>query len=343
MTMSKWHHLAQKEFIASEREAALYYFLPGIKKRLEDLARLQNEHTHFLFPVKSFNHPTILEMAASLLHGFDVSNQNELDSTKPYLKAEHLIWTSSPFSNKVSANNPLVCDISCASHLSQDAFGRALRIKPTFLKKENRFGVTPTRAKAILQQHPEIRALHIHLSGIENVVADYLELIDFYVKFTSDLSGKYQLNFGGGFSPLSYLEIKSIVDQAREKLPQHELFFEPGRWYTEGNGLAIGRVVAIEDSYITTTLSSVCHLRWLGTHPTFMLPRRNTNQGDVVTKFYGPTCYENDFLTSIRLPQHSLQENDLLMIDTVSGYSHGWNHSFNGVPKADIVFLGGEA
>ncbi len=340
MTSSKWHHLAQKEFLASEREAALYYFLPGIKNRIEELAHLQDKQVHFLFPVKSFNHPTILKMAANLLHGFDVSNQNELDAAKPFLKKDHLVWTSSPFSDTVTTANPLICDISCSAQVRENSTGRALRIKPTFLKKENRFGVTPTRAKVILQQHPEIRSLHIHLSGIENVLADYQELIEFYAKFTVDLPGSYQLNVGGGFSPLTYTEIKSVVELARTKLPQHELIFEPGRWYTEENGLAIGRIVAIEDSYITTSLSSVCHLRWLGMRPTFHLPRRNTNQGDVVTKLYGPTCYENDFLTSIRLPQHSIQENDLLMIDTVSGYSYGWNHSFNGVPAADIVFLG---
>lgn len=343
MTTNKWHHLAQKEFIASEREAALYYYLPGIKERMEQLSRLQNQQLHFLFPVKSFNHPTILKMAGSLLHGFDVSNQTELEAVRPYLKKDHLVWTSSPLSSNVQTSSSLVCDISCSGHVTGDATGRALRIKPTFLKKENRFGVTPARGKVILQQHPEIRSLHVHLSGIENVLTDYQELVEFYARFTEDLPGSYQLNFGGGFSPLSLAEIQSLVALAQQRLPAHEIFFEPGRWHTEENGLAVGRIVAIEDSYITTTLSSVCHLRWLGTRPTFHLPRRNTNQGEVVTKFYGPTCYENDFLTSIRLPQHSLQENDLLMIDTVSGYSHGWNHSFNGVPKADIVFLGGES
>lgn len=340
--MGSWHKIAQREFISENRSATLYFFLPHILDRIHTLAKLQNEKVSFLFPVKSFAHPTILSLAAAHLNGFDVSNQFEAELIKPHVLPHHKIWCSSPFSQKIHWPTPVTHDISGSHHLpkNDDSGIFSMRVKPTFLKRDNRFGITPIKAKNYLKQKPQIKSLHVHLSGIENSAQDFEDLIHFYQKFTEDLPPGLNLNFGGGFSAVSLSDMQAIVALAQRSLPLHHLYFEPGRWYLNDAGLGIGKVLCVEENNITTSLSPVCHLRWLNIKHNIYLTSKSNQREAIPTKIFGPTCFENDLIGSMPISPNSVTEDDLVMVDNVSGYSYGWNHSFNGIPCADIIMLG---
>src|SRR5690606_34059407 len=102
-----------------------------------------------------------------------------------------------------------------------------------------------------------------HLSGITNKKDDFLKVINFLQKELGTIKRKLHLNFGGGFSQLDYEEIKEVVEYASAALRGHILYFEPGRWISKQCGIAIGKVLSIEEKVVTISLSAVCHLKWL--------------------------------------------------------------------------------
>jgi diaminopimelate decarboxylase len=156
---------------------------------------------------------------------------------------------------------------------------------------------------------------------------------------------KLKLNLGGGFAALKAEEIREVVSFALEQT-EFDIVIEPGRYLTQQTGIALGRICAIntrEDrSYLTTNLSKSCHLRWLGSRVHYQMFSSAESQfrqklNGLVT-IAGPTCFEEDILVH---EDHSLREaglGDMLAIFNVSGYSYGWNHSFNGIGKADVQF-----
>lgn len=339
---ASWYDIALKEFSSSGRKAALYFFIPEFKNALNELTALRLGNVKFLFPVKSFDYPALLELAALSFDGFDVSNENELMKVRKHLKPHHTVWNSSPFNQELGDE---VCfnDLNSAFEVSKKVnfSDISLRLNPSFILKRNRFGIDPIMAMNFLKEKESIKAIHIHLSGITNTKQDFLQVIDYLKVELSLIKRGLHINFGGGFSQLELAEIKEIVDYASSNLFEHTLYFEPGRWISKRCGIALGRVLAIEDSIITISLSAVCHLKWLDTSfgITFLGSKSLSGQKRLF-RIFGPTCFEGDLIAEVEMLKDSVCVDQIVLINHVSGYSYGWNHAFNGIDKADVVFLG---
>lgn len=342
MDTNKWQKLVIKEFISSDRRAALYFILSEFEQALQKLKSLESSNLKFLFPVKSFNHPQVLSIVSRYTSGFDVSNENEYNDIKSILRPEHLVWSSSPLNNKIPGVH--INDLnSSKSFKLNDYSSFAVRITPDFLMENNRFGVESKLAEKYLKEIDTLGAIHCHLSGIMNKKEDFLKMLDEVSKLIAPIKKKMKLNFGGGLSLLSFDDLKEITTKASQLFPDHQIYFEPGRWISKQCGIAVGRVVACERNIVTTTLSAACHLRWLDVDAKMGFTSPGGNGTPITYNVYGPTCFENDRIGTLTMPIGSVEEGQLLVIDHVSGYSYGWNHAFNGVEKADIVFLGASA
>lgn len=331
-----------KEFISSERRAALYYILPEFEQALLKLKSLESSNLKFLFPVKSFNHPQILDIVARYTGGYDVSNENELNDIRPYLKADHVLWSSSPLNIRIPGVHFNDLNSSKAFNLD-DYSSYALRITPDFVMENNRFGIESKLSAKFLQETDSLKAVHCHLSGIMNKKENFLNMIDELARLLKPCQKKLSLNFGGGLSLLSFEDFKEITEKASATFPEHQIYFEPGRWLSKQCGFAVGKVMACERDIVTTTLSAACHLRWLDVDAKMGITSAGGTGKPVAYQLYGPTCFENDKIGTITMPEGSVSDGQLLIINHVSGYSYGWNHAFNGVDKADVVFLGASA
>jgi diaminopimelate decarboxylase len=336
----KWRQVALREFISAQRKAALYFIVPELRLAFDQLSSLQSQNVKFLFPVKSFNHPTVLQLASEKLAGFDVSNLNEYRAIESFMRPHHKIWSSSPAWNFIEGVE--FNDLNSSALEGSLPWSKvALRINPDFIQIRNRFGMHEEKALKIMLEHPSVNALHVHLSGIQNVRSDFERAIEFFDRFSTEIDRPLHLNFGGGFSQLSFSELSAIVEEAKIRLPEHILYFEPGRWISRRAGLAIGTTLSIEDERVTVSLSGVCHLRWSDVNFNIALGNQGENSHEKIKyRIFGQTCYENDLIGEVLAPKGAIKFGDPIIIDHVSGYSFGWNHAFNGVDAADVIFLG---
>jgi diaminopimelate decarboxylase len=65
-----------------------------------------------------------------------------------------------------------------------------------------------------------------------------------------------------------------------------------------------------------------------------------------VVQFFGPSCYESDFIGKYYMPYCSdvivdagLSCGKQVVFGNVSTYSMEWNTSFNGIPVADVDWI----
>ena len=335
-----------KDFHAFKRQAALYYSLRKIDENFKLLKELSDERLKFLFPVKSFPHPKILALAAKHLNGFDISNENER-GLLPSSNEQNVLWSSSPFmEEELLKNNVLFQDINDESQLqvlrqpsSTFRAKPSLRLNSDFLSKESRFGLRLDKVLELLNKHPEIDALHTHIAGQKNSKQDYVELLSLYKDIVSRYQRPFHLNFGGGFAPLSEEDFREVVTTCQHELPGHNLYFEPGRWIIANAGYAAGKVLSVEENRIVISLSPSCHLKWI--EPSFktMFQSGQSTGGTSEMILCGPTCFEGDILGNVQVNKEAITPGMSILISPISGYAHAWNHSFNGLAKADVVFI----
>ena len=79
---------------------------------------------------------------------------------------------------------------------------------------------------------------------------------------------------------------------------------EPGRWYAQAAGFAVGSIVNISRAgdviRCTLDLSAKSHLRW--SHPKLLHLFEPQYDRKCVVQFYGPSCYESDLIGKYYLP-----------------------------------------
>ncbi len=325
-----------REFESMERSTCYYFSKKDLLANFEGLKSLENDRVKFLFPVKSFPNTEVLKLASQFLFGFDVSNINEQNLISELDKK--IVWNSSPFYSPLENS---VNDINCLEDLGRvSKFDNiSLRVSTDFLGEGSRFGVKLNDLEDTLAKFPSIKHLHLHFGGLENKVTDYEEMIDRLISIAANRN--LSINFGGGFAPLSLDEIKSITKYAYQNLPNTTLYFEPGRWISASSGVAVGKVLAFYNKTIICSLSPTCHLRWIDNRVKIRYRHCKpvTEKKNEDLKVAGPSCYESDVLATIQLDPLSICIGDNIIVENVSGYSTAWNHSFNGIDQADIVFL----
>lgn len=326
-----------KDFQLFSRSQALYFDLKEIKSKFDFLDQLSSDYIRFLFPVKSFPHKVIIDIADKYLYGHDISNAKE----GSLLRASSFTWNSSPWLDIDNASKNQFVDINSINDLGKIPEDiSALRVNTDFLNFSSRFGLKKGEIYETLR-NTKINALHIHYSSQDNTVSDYKKMTDFFYNLQSEIPRQYHFNFGGGLAQLDNSEVKEVVEYAKQTLKGHYIYFEPGRWLAQDSGHAVGRILSINKDFVITTLSPSCHLKWIDKSVDISFASKNDKSGIMVKDVVlcGPTCYEADKLVTVSDYNKTLSIGDLIIVSQISGYSQAWNHSFNGIEEAEIIFL----
>lgn len=336
-----------QDFKLNDRSQALYYNVKEIETKMAFLHSLSqdNKDFSFLFPLKSFPDEKIIEKASRYVDGFDVSNQQELDLCSKYINKQSIVWSSAPFvTNWDSCNKEMIIDINHIDEIGSysDDQTLSLRIKLDNISKiSTRFGVDFEKIKELVANNKRYNHFHTHLGNLDNSFDEYIQILDCFKELTKLSDQKLTFNFGGGFVCLSQDEIARVAKKALKELAGHRIIFEPGRWLSEESGFAIGKVLSLNDNFLMTSISPNCHLRWISEKPNFRIIPKNKDisEQEVEYTIVGPTCDERDRLAKIKSKLSNITVGDFVIVGGVSGYCATWNHSFNGIPKADIVHL----
>lgn len=318
----------------------------------------------FLFAVKSFPAPEMIDMASEFLSGFDISNLNE---TKLLSKsvAHKIISVCDPTGRSISFGSEFamndnqlrfVIDGDVPDGFGPDAYPHTvtlLRVNSDDLvgkdSQASRFGFRFDEIREVIsKKRVSVEGFHFHVGWQNNDIETILKSIGRIKEFCLEI--KFELKYldcGGGLSSLSRDELFRLARAARELLgPKTQISFEPGRWLTDGAGFAICKTVGIGERQgeplLKVDLSRSCHLRW--DRVKLLTDIENTEGVDKVKiSIVGPTCYENDLIGSVSVSRKFLdvvrKTGTALVFSGVSGYSVAWNHDFNGIEKAEVVWI----
>ena len=343
---------------------------------LNEAARINK--THLLFTIKSFPHEKIIELAAAHFDGFEVSNLSEYDLLSTKLGNKYLS-INDPTCNIDDINIYLSNDVFLMINLdtfntetaeliklySQNPrmkFG--LRVSHTALNidsshysnriSSSRFGERLENVIQFIKIHNVNVGIHIHNGSEENNKYTYSlmakSVVDLLTKNSVNVN---YINFGGGLHTISNESIPGVFEAVRAVVPENiQIFFEPGHVICYQAGYAIAKIKSIKErrsnEYIVTTdISYECNLKWsipqyhTINQPDYEIPTEKTHDVDVI--FYGSSCYENDFIRNCKIDRNEfeqyIQKERLIIFSNINGYAYAWNHSFNGIPKADIYFV----
>ncbi len=355
----------------TKRGPALIFDITRIKKRMAWLSEQAGSLSiDTLVAVKSCPQLRYLETAHKHLDGFDVSNPAEYACLPDDLVGK-LVSVTSPdldvhLKDFVAKGNTAVVALDSRTQLER-YFSQApgipylLRVQGCeFLGKEDtayhaetRFGFTIDEIAHLLQQ-PELRAcppsgFHVHHGSERNSVSTYRSIIGGLKALTRRASFEpVIINLGGGWHCLDHGDIASLLAEARRAFPAPcTLVIEPGQWYGKDAGFAVGTIVNQMTSTDTLkyvlNLSRACHLQWSGIKLLYsMAPRPRKN---CAVQFLGATCYEGDSVGRFLLPygddfsrESGFAPGRQVIFSGVSLYSAAWNTSFNGIPKAEVVW-----
>jgi diaminopimelate decarboxylase len=327
-----------------------------------------------LLAVKSCTAPEFLEVAHRNLDGFDVSNIAEyalLDSELggKVVSVTSPVMAGSPEDFRSKGNDLIVVldsHLQLAHHLAHESpCDYLLRVQGSSLLEASspvdsayypvtRFGFTVSEVKKLLGD-PDVRknqpiGFHVHHGSEANRLSTYRSITSELAKLASFLGRPVScINLGGGWHRLSSQDIRDALDHARRLFPQPcTIIFEPGRWYAEPAGYAVGKIVNLSRAgnivRCTLDLSGKSHLHW--SSPSLIhLFEPHHNEGCIV-QFFGPSCYESDFIGKYYMPcsadvvaDAGLECGKRVVFGSVSTYSVEWNTSFNGIPVADIEWM----
>lgn len=335
-----------KDFVAHQRTSCFYFDLREIENRARQLTRLGDAQVRFLFPVKSFPCQEIIQIMAQTHAGFDVSNRHEFELVRPHIKAGDVLWSSSPVPWDFEFPGALV-DGAHVGAAWGDSARRSLRVSyhaknSTFV---SRFGIDVSAVTAEALALANVTALHFH-QGQEPIQREsWIAAVERIAALARASRGITHVNLGGGFSGLDWNEVEELVRFVRQRFAGTVVCFEPGRWLCGDAGKLIGKIAEATCSagkaVVTTTLSRDCHLRWqqerfsISLHP--MHQAEPLRCSDILIA--GATCHEGDVIGHLSSGEWQIAKEDLVAVSGVSGYSLSWNHSFNGIPVAEVQFI----
>ncbi len=363
---------------AGIKKPTLAFDMNVIRERMRWLAGLSNSFSVTpLLAVKSCTDSAFLQMANNYLGGFDVSNLAEYSALPADLQGR-LVSVTSPAvienqDSYRSKGNELIITVDSQlqldQHLSQpEPCDYMLRIQGSSLLADarptdpasspvNRFGFTVDEASRLLKA-PWMKnnlpvGFQVHHGSEANQFSTYKTIINGLAKLAGLLASPPRIiNLGGGWHCLNQQEFGDVLGDARRLFPDPvAILMEPGRWYSQSSGFAVGSIVNIsragEVIRCTLDLSAKSHLRW--SHPRLLHMFEPDHDKKCVVQFYGPSCYESDLIGKYYLPYSTdvLKDSGLsyrrkVVFSNVSTYSREWNTSFNGVPLADVQWIGGQ-
>ncbi|MFQ5642935.1 MAG: hypothetical protein ACE5FQ_04460 [Thiogranum sp.] len=350
----------------------LAFDLNAIENRMRWLAEMSGTFSVTpLLAVKSCTDPGFLALAHQCLDGFDVSNLAEYALLHDELQGKLVSVTSPVMADDLDAfrskGNDLVVVLDSRfqleRHLAQEKPGDyLLRIQgPGLLEGSKpadpayypvtRFGFTINEVERLLRD-PKVQksqpvGFHVHHGSEVNRLSTYKTMVNGLSKLASLLNEPVRyINLGGGWHHLSNQEISEALEYARRLFPEPcSILFEPGRWYAESAGYAVGTIVNLSRAgdiiRCTLNLSGKSHLHW--SSPRLLHRFEPHHDKGCVVQFFGPSCYESDFIGKYYVPYSADVITDAglgcgkqVVFGNVSTYSVEWNTSFNGIPAVDV-------
>lgn len=366
-----YHPIIERLNAKPSNGPVLVFDINRIERRmawLHELAKPLSIRT--LVAVKSCPASRYLEAGQKLLDGFDVSSPAEYACLPDNLEGKLVSLTSPDLSIEmegfVSKGNAAVITLDSYTQLDRyfcqkPRIPYLLRIQgPDFLTKDDpghysktRFGFSIKEVHHLLQR-PQLVAnppmgFHVHHGSERNAVSTYRSIVEGLKILTQQACFRPLLiNLGGGWHGMNKEEISSILMEARDAFPTPcSIVLEPGRWYAVNTGFAVSTIVNQAASGSTfkfvVNISRECHLKWSRVNLVYTMVPRARRFCEV--QIYGPSCYEGDMIGSFLLPysEDFYQESGFslgaqVIFSGVSQYSVGWNTSFNGIQKAEIVW-----
>lgn len=339
------------------------------------MARLHNMARNFaidvLLSVKSCPDHTFLNLAHDRLDGYDISNIHEFGII-PKDISNKLVSITSPninfeiyqlMSKLKSAIVVLDSDIELYLHRRSGInIPYLLRLNSLDLLKgvnssnmpASRFGFSLDEARALISgsslPSTSPSGFHVHHGSERNDLRTYQSIIRNLKRFAEDLNfTPLYINLGGGWHSMKDEEISAAFHLVRAEFPKPcRIIIEPGRWFGQDAGFAIGCIVnqafGPRQARFVTDLSRDCHLKWSKPRLLVSVDARANKFCDV--EILGSSCYEGDIIGKFTVPYYDnltgetgLQFGSRIVFGGISTYSLSWNHSFNGIGEADIVWF----
>lgn len=339
-------------FALSNSNPKLLFDKKSIESSFKDFHSKKPKNLDLIFPVKSFPHTDYLKLIAPYLSGFELSNPDELSLVSDLIQAKTTLLLSNTFSSYDLDNfkENFIFDLAYEDQIELADRFKSLSIRispPEHLEqgKNTRFGLKLDAIEKIAANHSlsdRIKSLHFHLGFEKNTHDDLIEAI----RFAQSTRDKYfkkvkHFNIGGGLGPLSAEGIEALFTFIKSQ--KDDLFtIEAGRYFTEGSGFAVGQVLFITNDSIVLNLSRECHLKWSSPKSIVVLNKSPKTPKHLKGKIniYGLTSFEGDKIIECTFEKETpIAIGDYILFDNISGYSVAWNHSFNGLPPAQVVFI----
>lgn len=355
------------------------YDLPEVARRARALAGIGlQEHVRFLAAAKALPSDALLDAACHVGGGFDVSNGGELariagwrrrtgrNELIPCLAVTGPAMAAGDHApEKIAARMIVNIESPAQLHLLEQLspwaeevlLGARIRrppeaVTPGIPPPMTRFGFCQAQLPSIaeLLQHGGFAALHCHLEGDVSAVDSHAAMMTALLEVAAAVHepAPRLYNLGGGFRAQTEEEVAGICRRVRAMAPdQAEILFEPGAWLTSSAGYGLCRIIAMQHradldaTLVTVDLSRECHARWSE-------PRLESWWGPPPSArrllFFGPTCYEGDFLGAFEWPgvlaTSAPEPGGHVLFGGLTGYAEAFNTAFNGVEKAEVIAFG---
>jgi diaminopimelate decarboxylase len=327
-----------------------------------------------LFAVKSFPLPEILGMVAEAGAGFEVSNRSEYQLL-PRVLSGRTISLNSPlrddprgfleFGNRLNVHLDTVPDhhitVPSGASFCLRLSHKSLPVDPSLLtepERPSRFGVPweSFLAAAPLFQQGILSGVHIHNGSEANTAAFYRAALELIIDASRehDIPLRY-VNLGGGFHPISQVELEPLLGELHMMAGELPLFIEPGHVLCRGAGFLLSKVHEVRPFgggryHVTVDASYDCHAKW--SQPSWGFPSDlgivklphlqipAPMPGFQILRITGSSCYERDQLGIFCLPERShrppVKPGDPILLSNINGYSYAWNTGFNGIRPARL-------
>lgn len=321
-----------------------------------------------LLALKAVPHQKFVSIVTPMVHGFDVSNGNELRAL-PELPTDKVVSLTGPICAQAieeatsEKKFQMVLNAETEGQLRR-AIGCAdlgliagVRVRSGDHESSGHiappFGFDERRLARVLADASgwagRILAVHVHGGSRENnfekVMSRARRSLATVKRLGLDVS---YANFGGGFMGFSLPQFKECLDGLRSLESERvRILIEPGEFFFADCGWAEATVIDIDRTFegarAILDLSSEAHLRLSIIHAD-----RRENAGDdgscLRVDFVGPTCFRGDFLgTRWIRPSHGrpcgVRPGDRIKVVGITSYSAAWNMGFNGVRSATVVVI----
>lgn len=217
--------------------------------------------------------------------------------------------------------------------------------------KENKFGMAAEQVTDILtrsQQYAGIsfEGIHCHIGSQIKRFQPFDELIDYLVRYTSDLEAQGveigHIDFGGGFG-VNYEDpfedilqttpyLNDFAEKAARELGKYQLHIQPGRVLVANTAVLLTEVLGGKENhghhFTVTDAASTEIIRpalYNAYHAVYPYEKADDLQASDVV---GPVCESSDFLAKGReLPR--LKAGDLLVIGSAGAYASSMSSTYN--------------